>query len=607
MDVPLSSVTVPQPLASIAVSRRSRPQHAMLSTLTSTERFGQGAKEALAVSSSKHLPPVDHSRKAKEEKTRRDRGHVEAREKARAARENFTYAEMKFILPQKEAHHDKKLKARKLLARFPAGLHTSIVMRDEHVATLPDDMSYLNHITRIDVAGNNMREISPGVMQLPSLTELDVSNNYVESLPTTLTCLSRLTILRLRYNRLGSLPELYGMGSLERLDASHNLLESLPESISELKHLITLDVRNCHLRVLPDAINDLRSNLREVLADFNYLVSIPRRLGNMQALRHLSLTQNLLRDLRPGCLEALTCLEHLQMNHNRIAEMPRTIGLMHGLTSLIFSSNALTEAPKSLAAITSLVHLDLSNNRIAQLPVLSSLASLSTLMVAHNSLTELPMGLHKISTLGALDARGNPDLKCPPVNVALMGLTHIVQYLEAEDGRRILKSLGDKKIRGVMEVFVKRFKREREMEEGFRLLDNGTGQISASEFGVWTRVVGLTSLRPHEVRLLYSVLDDDTEGSGTVPRQAVMDTYRRFKAMLEEEGRTEAREGTKQWLEEQRQYLVDLEMEEALAEAEKAKALTIAKMKARRREQARRKREEREREEAERPQTLTIE
>jgi len=216
------------------------------------------------------------------------------------------------------------------------------------------------------------------------------------------------------------------------------------------------------------------------------------------------------------------------------------------------------------------------------------------------------MGLHKISTLSELDARGNPHLKVPPVNIALMGLPHIIQYLEAEDGRQILKSLGDKKIRGIMEVFVKRFRREREMEEGFRLLDNGTGLVTASEFGVWTRVVGLTSLRPHEVKLLFSVLDDDTEGSGTVPKQAVMDMYRRFKKAIEEEGKDEAKEGSKEWLLQQRQYLVDLEMEEALAEAERVRVLTLAKMKARRREQARKKREMAEKEAAERAEKLSL-
>ncbi len=46
--------------------------------------------------------------------------------------------------------------------RFPPGLHTEMVMRDEHIASLPENMDLLRHIVKIDVQGNNMVKLSNG-------------------------------------------------------------------------------------------------------------------------------------------------------------------------------------------------------------------------------------------------------------------------------------------------------------------------------------------------------------------------------------------------------------------------------------------------------------
>lgn len=232
------------------------------------------------------------------------------------------YNEIRTILPPKQAHHDKHLTSYQLLRRFEPGIHNAIIIRDEHVASLPLDMSMMHHITSVDIAGNKVTHISEGLVGLNNLCELDVSNNFLAEVPDTITCLSKLSVLKLRYNRIQRFPEVNGMISLEVLDLSHNLLEDLPLSINELRKLEKLDVRNCHLRYLPFTINDLRNTLREVLVDFNYIVDIPRKLGNMQGLRKFSLTQNLLRELRPGNLEALTNLEHLQINHNKMRWAP---------------------------------------------------------------------------------------------------------------------------------------------------------------------------------------------------------------------------------------------------------------------------------------------
>ena len=108
-----------------------------------------------------------------------DAEFIKQRELKRADRDNYTHAQIRTILPPKEAHHDKHLTAYQLLRRFPEGIHTAIVMRDEHIATLPKDMSMMNHITKIDVAGNNIIDLSLGLVNLPSLSELDVSNNLL--------------------------------------------------------------------------------------------------------------------------------------------------------------------------------------------------------------------------------------------------------------------------------------------------------------------------------------------------------------------------------------------------------------------------------------------
>ena len=125
-------------------------------------------------------------------------------------------------------------------------------------------------------------------------------------------------------------------------------------------------------------------------------------------------------------------------------------------------------------------------------------------------------------------------------------------YMSEEDGRQILRMLSDKKVWMIMEQFTRKFKNERQMREGFALLENGTGKFSQSEFGVWTRVVGLAGLKPAEVNQLFAVLDVESGSTGFVPEKCIMDMYKRFKDAEDEQGEV-PEEASKLWLTEQRQ------------------------------------------------------
>ena len=149
------------------------------STFKNKSRFGSLDKSLDVAVNSTHLPSIDTSVKARLEKQARDTAFINQRVARRAQRDDYTHAEIKTVLAPKEAHHDKHLRGLELLERFPPGIHKTISMRDEHIATLPEDMSFMHHITKVDVAGNNIQKLSQGLMTLPDLTDLDASNNYI--------------------------------------------------------------------------------------------------------------------------------------------------------------------------------------------------------------------------------------------------------------------------------------------------------------------------------------------------------------------------------------------------------------------------------------------
>ena len=79
---------------------------------------------------------------------------------------------------------------------------------------------------------------------------LDLHDNQLETLPDSISTLTRMTKLNLSHNRLTALPPgIFSMLELHSLLASNNQVEEIDDRICDLNMLVNLDLAHNKLKV----------------------------------------------------------------------------------------------------------------------------------------------------------------------------------------------------------------------------------------------------------------------------------------------------------------------------------------------------------------------
>ena len=87
---------------------------------------------------------------------------------------------------------------------------------------------------------------------------MDLHDNQLESLPDTLSELTRLTRLNLGHNRLTALPgAVYSLKELQVLQMNNNQIESIDDKICEVNMLNNLNLAHNKIKVNHFNISDL--------------------------------------------------------------------------------------------------------------------------------------------------------------------------------------------------------------------------------------------------------------------------------------------------------------------------------------------------------------
>lgn len=309
---------------------------------------------------------------------------------------------------------------------------------------LPPELEILDHLTRVDLANNQITGTIPPMPRLKDLSladnqlsgylpdhfsemtylqSLSLSENSLEgSLPHKFAALTDLEILALNGNQLtGGLEELYSLKKLEELYLAHNKFdhELTHSSFEELSSLKVIDVKDNRLSgPLPNSLWKLTH--LEVM-DF-HKNAIDGHINNVivedHPLKYLDVSNNLLGGGLPTSINNLSQLTHLDLSYNRLdSRIPkdhlvnmtkiRTLLLtedddmgagplpdwLRGMTDLQHLSFRLATRtgtiPTWFGELTRLELLDLDWNRISgTIPTeLGLLTSLKYLMLNRNLLT----------------------------------------------------------------------------------------------------------------------------------------------------------------------------------------------------------------------------
>ncbi|CAL1270712.1 unnamed protein product [Larinioides sclopetarius] len=242
-------------------------------------------------------------------------------------------------------------------------------------------------LTKLVLASNTLRSVSPNISNYKRLNVLDLHDNCLSDLPSSLgelTCLTKLNISR---NQFELLPDsIFSLKSLKSLQAQYNKLRCLNDDIGNLSFLEELDLSFNNLKKLPHCIGFL-SRVTMLNLSNNELAQLPVEMGDLMALKHLDLSKNKLKSL-PALVEMLHHLEQLYIQHNNITELPlltncKSLKEIHaGFNSIEVLSTEFVET------ISNIKLLDLRDNKISEIPDnICSLQSLERLDVSNNALS----------------------------------------------------------------------------------------------------------------------------------------------------------------------------------------------------------------------------
>jgi len=119
-----------------------------------------------------------------------------------------------------------------------------LVLRKEHLKTIPKEVFLFKNLQYLDLAKNNIKEIPDSIALLTQLQYLDISKNTLQSLNGKIGKLTNLFYLNLNNNEFSALPTTMGnLVNLRVLDLWSNNLDEFPENLKNMKSLQVLDLR----------------------------------------------------------------------------------------------------------------------------------------------------------------------------------------------------------------------------------------------------------------------------------------------------------------------------------------------------------------------------
>lgn len=129
---------------------------------------------------------------------------------------------------------------------------TTLDLWKADISSLPKELFEFTELTYLDLADNNLSEISIEVGKLKNLQVLNLKGNRIKSLPKEIGELVKLESLDLSENKIAELPpELFGLKELIYLSLHKNKLKDISSNIGKLKSLRELDLSGNELDNLP--------------------------------------------------------------------------------------------------------------------------------------------------------------------------------------------------------------------------------------------------------------------------------------------------------------------------------------------------------------------
>ncbi|XP_066857810.1 leucine-rich repeat-containing protein 40 isoform X1 [Anser cygnoides] len=296
----------------------------------------------------------------------------------------------------------------KLLKELHAGENQIEILNAEN-------LKHLNSLSVLELRDNKIKSVPDEITLLQKLERLDLANNDISRLPYTLGNLPQMKFLALEGNPLRTIRrDLLQKGTQELLKYLRSKIQddgpspneeppvtamTLPSESRINMHAITslklLEYSEKQAAVIPDEMfSAVRSNpVTTVNFSKNQLTAIPARI-----------------------VELKDSVCDVNFGFNKISSISLELCMLHKLTHLDIRNNFLTSLPEEMEALTTLQVINLSFNRFKAFPsVLYRILALETVLLSNNQVGSIdPLQLKKMEKLGTLDLQNNDLLQVPP-------------------------------------------------------------------------------------------------------------------------------------------------------------------------------------------------
>ncbi|XP_023194680.1 leucine-rich repeat-containing protein 40 isoform X3 [Xiphophorus maculatus] len=315
-----------------------------------------------------------------------------------------------------------------------------------------EQLSCLSAVTLLELRDNKIRNLPEELTLLLTLTRLDLTNNDIStSLPASLSLLPNLKVLLLEGNPLrGIRRELLTKGTGDLLKYLRGRIKEEAEEAAEptamtlpseglvnthnIKTLKTLEYSNKQAASVPDQVFDAADHQAITSINFsrNQLTAFPLRLLELRSsLSDINLGFN-----RLSCCSADICslqqLTHIDLRNNQLTDLPSEMKNLSKLRCIVLNYNRFNSFPEALYQIVSLETVMLGNNQVGGVDPsrLMQLLSLSTLDLSNNDLLSVPPELGLCTSLRCLSLEGNP-FRTPRAAIVAKGTDAVLEYLRS--------------------------------------------------------------------------------------------------------------------------------------------------------------------------------
>ncbi|XP_050690603.1 protein artichoke-like [Eriocheir sinensis] len=236
----------------------------------------------------------------------------------------------------------------------------------------------LKNLKTLDLSGNQLSDISRGMLAGSSVSHLNLAENLFPQIPNTIfqEGAPNLRVLNMSDNPMRRITDpLVAIGpplTLEELEAARTNLTTLTTyDLQQMPNLRYLNLSRASINTIsPTSLRNL-THLTHLNLAYNRLQILPKdRLRGLRSLVVLNLTGNILKKLEP-LPSASHSLKVLDASGNKLTGLAQS-SFKHSecLEVLLLGANWITTIhPRTFLPLTTLRRLDLSNNYLEELSI----------------------------------------------------------------------------------------------------------------------------------------------------------------------------------------------------------------------------------------------